>query len=91
MTIHVNVKFHGTFYPIVHLDSTVVELEDQATVQGLFESLKLRFGGPFAKQVAKLDYLIIFVNNTEYRQLQGLQTKLADRDVVTLGHVIAGG
>lgn len=92
MTIRVNVKFHGTFYPIVHTDSTTLELADQqATVQALCESLKTQFGKPFAEQIAKLDYLIIFVNNTEYRQLQGLQTKLVNGDVVTLGHVVAGG
>ncbi len=91
MTINVNVKFHGTFYPIVHADSATLELEDQATVEGLCEALKKRFGKPFAEQIEKLDYLVIFVNNTEYRQLQGLKTKLVDGDVVTLGHVVAGG
>jgi molybdopterin converting factor small subunit len=91
MTIRVNVKFHGTFYPTVHVDSTLLEFTNQATVADLFEMLKDEFGKPFAEQAAKLDYLVVFVNNTEYRQLQGLQTPLSDGDVVTLGHVVAGG
>lgn len=91
MTIQVSAKFHGTFYPFVHADSASLELKDRASLKDLIEMLKVKFGKPFADQAAKLDYLVIFVNNTEYRQLQGLQTILADGDVVTLGHVVAGG
>ena len=91
MVIAINVKFHGTFYPVVKTDSVQLELENGATVSDAFAALERRFGKDFAEHTKRLDYLIIFVNDTEYRQLQGLKTVLSEGDKLTLGHVIAGG
>ena len=91
MVISINVKFHGTFYPLVKTDSVLLELENGATVSDAFEALKTEFGKDFAEHMKRLDYLVIFVNDTEYRQLQGLKTVLSEGDTLTLGHVVAGG
>lgn len=91
MVISINVKFHGTFYAVVKTDSLQLELENGATVSDAFVALERRFGKEFAEHTKRLDYLIIFVNDTEYRQLQGVKTVLSQGDELTLGHVIAGG
>ena len=91
MVIEINVKFHGTFYPLVKTDSIQLELKNGATVSDAFAALETKFGKEFAEHTKRLDYLIIYVNDTEYRQLQGLNTVLSQGDKLTLGHVIAGG
>jgi len=91
LTIHVNAKFHGTFYSVVGTDSLILELQDNSTLRDFLTALESKFGEGFAKHTARLDYLVIFVNDKEYRQLNVLQTRLSDGDVVTLGHVVGGG
>ena len=91
LTIHVKVKFHGTFYSVVGADSLTVELTDGSTIQDLLTALETKFGQAFAEHTKRLDYLIMFVNDKEYRQLQGLKTRLSEGDGVTLGHVVGGG
>jgi molybdopterin converting factor small subunit len=91
LTIHVKAKFHGTFYSVVGTDSLPVELDDRRTLQDLLEILEAKFGQAFAEHTKRLDYLVIFVNDKEYRQLHGLRTELSEGDVVTLGHVVGGG
>lgn len=91
MTIRVGVKFHGTFYPIVKTDSLTLELPEGATVRDAFLALETQFGKEFAEQTLRLEYMMVFVNDTEYRQLQGTKTVLREGDSLTLGHVVAGG
>jgi len=91
LTIQVNAKFHGTFYSVVGTESLSLKLQDNSTLRGFLTTLENKFGEAFAKHTARLDYLMIFVNEKEYRQLDGLDTKLSDGDVVTLGHVVGGG
>jgi len=85
------VKFHGTFYSVVGTDSLTVELNDSPTLQDLLTALDAKFGQAFAEHTKRLDYLVMFVNDKEYRQLQGLKTRLSEGDGVTLGHVVGGG
>ena len=91
MAVRIKVKFHGTFYPIVKTDSVDLELGGGSTVSDAFSALEKRFGKEFAEHTRRLDYLIIFVNDVEYRQLQGLKTVLSNGDQLTVGHVVAGG
>ncbi len=91
MTIHVRVKFHGTFYSVVGTDTLTVELNDQSTLHDLLAALEEKFGQAFREHATRLDYLVMFVNDKEYRQLEGLKTRLSEGDVVTLGHVVGGG
>ena len=91
MTIKVKVKFHATFYPTVKTDSIDLALQDGATVSDALSAMEKKFGKDFAEHTQRLDYLIIFVNNTEYRQLQASKTILHEGDLLTLGHVVAGG
>ena len=91
MTIKVTVKFHATFYPTVKTDSIDLMLPEGSTLSDALSAMEKKFGRDFAEHTKRLDYLIIFVNNTEYRQLQGSKTVLHEGDLLTLGHVVAGG
>jgi len=91
LEVRIKVKFHGTFYPIVKTDSVDLELGAGSTVGDVLLALEKRFGKEFAEHTRRLDYLIIFVNDVEYRQLQGLKTVLSNGDQLTVGHVVAGG
>lgn len=91
LTINVRVKFHGTFYSVVGTDSLMFKLNDSPTLQDLLTALEAKFGQAFAEHTKRLDYLVMFVNDKEYRQLQGLRTRLSEDDVITLGHVVGGG
>jgi molybdopterin converting factor small subunit len=91
LTINVKVKFHGTFYSVVGTDSLMFKLDDSPTLQDLLTALEAKFGQAFAEHTKRLDYLVMFVNDKEYRQLQGLRTRLSEGDVITLGHVVGGG
>jgi molybdopterin converting factor small subunit len=91
MTIKVTVKFHATFYPTVKTDSIDLTLPERSTLCDALSAMEKKFGKDFAEHTRRLDYLIIFVNNTEYRQLQGSRTALHEGDILTLGHVVAGG
>ena len=68
-----------------------LEVPNNTDVHKLLEILKNRFGEKFSKHVKILEYLMIFINDANYRQLQGLKTKLNDGDTVTIGHMVAGG
>jgi len=68
-----------------------LDVPSNTDVHKLLEILENRVGEKFSKHVKILEYLMIFINDTNYRQLQGLKTKLNDGDVVTIGHIAAGG
>jgi len=91
LTVRVRVKFHGTFYSIVGTDSLPVQLDKNPTLQDLLATLEAKFGEALAEHTRRLDYLMIFVNDKEYRQLQGLQTRLSEGDLITVGHIVGGG
>jgi len=89
--LKIRVKFLGTFFSVVNTDAIDLELMDGATVSDAFSALKRKFGKAFGEHAERLDYLMVFVNNVEYRQLQGQETILRQGDSLTLGHVAAGG
>lgn len=86
----INVKFLGTFHDL-GVEKIEIDAPADTDVQKLLEILKNRFGERFSKLAGVLEYLMIFVNDANYRQLQGPKTRLKNGDVVTIGHIAAGG
>ena len=86
----VKVKFLGTFHNIVPREELKLEIKDGATLRDLLKELE-KFGEELSKHLQKLEYLVIFVNDQEYRTLKGLDTRLKEGDKIAIGHILAGG
>jgi sulfur-carrier protein len=75
--------------------TVVEEVGAPVTIDELFRRLDVRFPG-FREQVCEPDgrikrYLHIFVNGADVRNLQGLDTVLANSDEVSIVPAMAGG
>ena len=89
--VKVKVKFLSTFHSVVDTDELDLEVPDQTNLGKLLEILSRKFGEGLAEHFRKLDYLMIFINDSEYRGLKGLDTLIRNGDKVIIGHVVAGG
>lgn len=86
----IKIKFLGTFHEI-GVEKMDLDVPPNTDLYKLLEILKNKFGDKFSKHVKILDYLVIFINDKNYRQLQEFDTELNDGDSVTIGHILAGG
>jgi len=92
MMAQIKVKFLGTFYDVTKTGNVKIKFPAGADLRYVLGLMEKKFGERFSEHVREhLDYLMIFINNVEYRQLQGLRTKINDGDIVVIGHVAAGG
>lgn len=89
--VKVNIKFLSTFHSVVDDDDLEFKVPKPATLGKVLDLLSKRFGEALAEHFRRLEYLMIFVNDVEYRRLRGLDTLLKDGDKITIGHVAAGG
>jgi molybdopterin converting factor small subunit len=87
----IRIKFLSTFRDVVSTNSTELDVPSQITLGELLDLLSKKFGEGLSEHFRKLDYLMIFINNVEYRGLKGLDTQLKNGDNVTIGHILAGG
>ena len=88
--VRIKLKFLGTFHEI-GVEQLELDVPSGTDISKLLDILKAKFGEKFSKHVKILEYLMIFVNDTEHRQLQGLSTKLNAGDNIVIGHILAGG
>jgi molybdopterin converting factor small subunit len=73
-------------------DNMVLEVPDDVDLDSVLSALEAKFGAQFTEHIrGHLNYCVIYINNSDYRQLQGLKTKIKDGDNIIIGHVIAGG
>ncbi len=68
----------------------------EATLAELIEALCRKYGRPFQRWVSKEEggfgsLSIFLVNGQDYRSLDGLQTRLAPEDTVSIFPPLAGG
>jgi molybdopterin converting factor small subunit len=87
----VRIKFLSTFRDVVAASDVELDIVNETTLGQLLEILSKKFGERLSGHFEKLDYLVIFINNVEYRGLNGLKTPLRDGDNVIIGHILAGG
>ncbi len=85
------IRFLSTFRDVVDNDNIDLDVSGQVTLGELLDILSKKYGSGLTGQFEKLDYMMIFVNNVEYRTLNGLSTVLKDGDQITFGHILAGG
>lgn len=77
---------------MTNAENMVLEVPDNVDLDGVLSILEAKFGAQFTEHVRRhIDYVIICINNSDFRQLQGLKTKIKDGDNIIMGHVIAGG
>jgi molybdopterin converting factor small subunit len=92
----VNVKLIGQLKGFVNRSCIVVKL-DESSLKTLFKVLVERFGRKFKRTLMGPNnnnpkiYNIILVNDVEISMLQGLETKLHKKDVVTIIPITHGG
>jgi MoaD family protein len=87
----ISIRFLSTFRDVVGNDKVEFDIPDQLTLGELLEILSKKYGKGLSEHFDKIDYLMIFVNNVEYRTISGMSTRLKDGDHVTFGHILAGG
>ena len=69
-----------------------LEFPRNADLDHVLGLLEKRFGEKFSEHVRQhLDYVVIYINNSPFRQLKGLRTIINDGDTIIIGHVLAGG
>lgn len=88
--MRIKIRFLSTFHEI-RAENIDLEVPPDTSVLKLLEILKEKFGENFSNLVKIPDYLMIFINDVNCRQLQGFETRLKEGDRVTLGHILAGG
>jgi molybdopterin converting factor small subunit len=77
---------------LTNADNMVLEVPDDVDLDRVLSALEAKFGAQFTEHIrGHLNYCVIYINNSDYRQLQGLKTKIKDGDNIIIGHVIAGG
>ena len=69
----------------------IIEVNDATVLDSLVKFLVARHGKEFADEFEATKGLRILVNGREYQLLDGLATKLKDRDTVVLLPPIFGG
>jgi len=92
----VTVRFFATLREIAHKREEEVKLESAATVGGLMSILSEKYGRQFTdylydKKGNMRSYLIFLVNGKSIATLQGFETKLRDRDKVSILPPVGGG
>ena len=87
----VRIRFLSTFREVVPTNDMKLDVPDGITLGELLEILSKKFGQGLSEHFEKLDYVVIFINNVEYRGLNGLKTPLKDGDSIVIGHILAGG
>jgi molybdopterin converting factor small subunit len=86
------IKFLSTFFDVTKTKNTKLSFPNGADLNYLLNLMTKKFGPKFSEHVREhLEYVMIFVNSIDYRQLKGLETKIFDGDTITMGHVLGGG
>jgi molybdopterin converting factor small subunit len=77
---------------VTDAENLVLDIPNDIDLDGVLSILEAKFGAHFTEHVRRhLDYCVIYINNFDYRQCQGLKTKIKDGDNIIIGHVVAGG
>jgi len=86
------IKFLSTFHEVTGAESVELDFSDNADLDHILHLLEEKFGRKFSEHVRQhLDYVVIYINNLSFRQLDGLKTVINDGDRIIIGHVLAGG
>jgi len=86
------IKFLSTFHELTGIESIDLEFPNNSDIDQILRLLEGRFGPKFSEHVRQhLDYVVIYVNNLSFRELDGLKTVINNGDNVIMGHIIAGG
>jgi len=82
----------STFHELTGIESIDLEFPNNSDIDQILRLLEGRFGPKFSEHVRQhLDYVVIYVNNLSFRELDGLKTVINNGDNVIMGHIIAGG
>lgn len=77
---------------MTNAENLVLDIPNDVDLDSVLSMLEAKFGAQFTEHVrGHLDYVVIYINNSDFRQLQGLKTKIKDGDRIIIGHVVAGG
>ncbi len=77
---------------MTNAENLVLDIPDNANLDSILSMLEIKFGTQFTEHVrGHLDYVVIYINNSDFRQLEGLKTQIRDGDNIIIGHVLAGG
>jgi molybdopterin converting factor small subunit len=77
---------------LTNAENLILDISNEVDLDGVLSILEAKFGELFTEHVrGHLDYCVIYINNSDFRQLQGLKTKIRNGDNIIIGHVLAGG
>ena len=94
--IAVKISFFSLLKARIGVKELNLDLEDNATLNDVFSKLFEKFGGNIKtvliKQTGELnDHVVIMLNEKNIRSLDDLNTKIHNKDEITLLPAIAGG
>ena len=90
--LKVEVKFLSTFYNLTKKEIFEANVPEDSDLDWLLEEIKTKLGNEIVAHIREhIDYVVIAVNNVDYRQLNGLKTRIKNGDRIVIGHIIAGG
>ena len=82
----------STFHELTGTESVELEFPNYSDLDKILHLLEEKFGKKFSEHVRQhLDYVVIYVNNLSFRQMDGLRTMISDGDSIIIGHILAGG
>ena len=84
-------KFLGTFHSVVDRQNIEIEITSSVRLNEVLKILVNKLGEGLAEHFKRIDDLMIFINNVEYRKLKGLNTQVKAGDNIIIGHILAGG
>ncbi len=88
----VEIKFLSTFFGMTKTDKVKLSIPENTDIDSMLTIIEPEVGHETIEHIrSHLDYIVIAVNNIDYRQLQGLKTVIKEGDKLVIGHVIAGG
>ena len=87
----IEVMFFGKLRELAGVSKEIIAIDGAAKLTGLVSTLGDKHGSKFVDEVAATRGLRILVNGREYQVLDGMETKLKDKDTVVLLPPIEGG
>ncbi|SFM19361.1 ubiquitin-like small modifier protein 1 [Methanolobus profundi] len=88
------IKFSSALNSVTGTRATTVNIGD-STVKGLFDRLSSEYGKEFETRLMDggeiRRFVNVYVNGEDIRHLSGIETKITDRDEVSVLPAISGG
>ena len=94
--IQTEIKFLSILSDLIDTNELVLDLKENSTIRELISVLEDRVGEQFKKRILSenrelTNYVILVINGKDIRSLNGFETKIQDKDMISFLPALAGG